>query len=437
MGPRKKAKKKKKRESNPSRRSFLGSEAPLELSDPFSSGLPDRRAMEGVMRQLLAEQIGEELDDSPLARAQQLIYEAFDVGDPEQKIQMAQQALAISADCADAYVLLGEYADSPQAALEMYEQGVAAGRRALGEQAFEELKGHFWGCLETRPYMRARLALANVLLHFGEREQAAAHLQEMLRLNPDDNQGVRYVLLGVLIELDRDDAAAALINEYEEDCSAEWSYGSALLAFRRKGDTPAARKLLAEATKANPHVPLYLAGFKSIPTRQPEYISPGEPSEAQSYAAAHLRCWKGTPGAVPWLRKAAEVTRDEPSLPRQQPWKGFPADLADLPQDEEEIWHVNIRRLSGKASSDDSLWAVLVTSPSREQLVATELMPEEPDNNETLRLLARIMSEPEDDQPRRPAALHVRRKATLQCLGEKAGRRRYRVSTRFAAGGRR
>jgi hypothetical protein len=30
---------------------------------------------------------------------------------------------------------------------------VAAGERSLGPKAFEEDAGHFWGILETRPYM--------------------------------------------------------------------------------------------------------------------------------------------------------------------------------------------------------------------------------------------------------------------------------------------
>ena len=32
---------------------------------------------------------------------------------------------------------------------------VETGQRTLGEQFFKENRGHFWGILETRPYMRA------------------------------------------------------------------------------------------------------------------------------------------------------------------------------------------------------------------------------------------------------------------------------------------
>jgi len=61
-------------------------------------------------------------------------------------------------DAADAYMILGNDAKNRgrlKTARQFYEQGVHAGERALGPEAFSEGVGHFWGVLETRPYMRA------------------------------------------------------------------------------------------------------------------------------------------------------------------------------------------------------------------------------------------------------------------------------------------
>ncbi|HXY17585.1 MAG TPA: tetratricopeptide repeat protein [Gaiellaceae bacterium] len=69
---------------------------------------------------------------------------------------------------------------------------VAAGERALGPRIFAEGAGYFWGLVETRPYMRARAALAALLWKLGRREEALEHARELLRLNPNDNQGIRY-----------------------------------------------------------------------------------------------------------------------------------------------------------------------------------------------------------------------------------------------------
>ena len=193
-----------------------------------------------------------------------MIDRAFDAP-PAKQIGLAREALKISPDCADAYVLLAEHAHNANEAQELYRQGVAAGERALGKKGFAELAGHFWGHLETRPYMRARQGLAQSLWEAGRREEAAEHYREMLRLNPNDNQGVRYSLATLLLDLDRDEELRRLLNEYEDDALAEWAYTKALAAFRAEGDAVRTKRLLQRAVKVNKHVPDYLLGHKPLP----------------------------------------------------------------------------------------------------------------------------------------------------------------------------
>src|SRR5205823_3664226 len=88
--------------------------------------------------------------------------------------------------------------------------------RALGPDVFRKSAGHFWGILQTRPYLRARLGLAQTLWALARREEAVQHLQEMLRLNPNDNQGIRYTLAGFLLFLDRDEDLARLLEQSPE-----------------------------------------------------------------------------------------------------------------------------------------------------------------------------------------------------------------------------
>ena len=67
--------------------------------------------------------------DSPLERAQELMYDAWEASG-SRRVKLARQALEISPDCADAYVLLAEEARSLPEAKQLYEQGVSAGERA-------------------------------------------------------------------------------------------------------------------------------------------------------------------------------------------------------------------------------------------------------------------------------------------------------------------
>ena len=53
-----------------------------------SSVLPDRRAMEGTLRHLVAGLQGDVGRDTPLVRAQDLIYQAFDEVDADRRVQL-------------------------------------------------------------------------------------------------------------------------------------------------------------------------------------------------------------------------------------------------------------------------------------------------------------------------------------------------------------
>lgn len=236
-----------------------------------------------------------------LERAQDAVYDALEVEGSE-RIALARKALEICPDCADAYVLLAEEtAVSLEDALDYYWQGMEAGERAIGEEEFRELVGEFWGFLKTRPYMRALHGVAETLELLGREEEAISHYEEMLRLNPDDNQGIREALLSLYIELGKLREARQLLKKYPNDVLAVWPYSKALLAFIEHGDTKASRRQLEKAIEANRYVPDYLLGYKQIPALPPMYASPGQPSDAMNSALTMLAAWSATRGALDWL----------------------------------------------------------------------------------------------------------------------------------------
>jgi hypothetical protein len=134
----------------------------------------------------------------------------------------------------------------------------------------------------------------------------------MLRLNPGDNQGIRYSLLNLLLELNRLDIVDALLDEYENDWSSEWCYTQVLRVFQREGNSPAAKKALKEALEQNHHVPDYLTGVTRIPARLPDMVSLGRESEAAHYASSHLNFWRKTRGAIAWLKEQTQPTAERP-----------------------------------------------------------------------------------------------------------------------------
>ncbi|HLE28045.1 MAG TPA: hypothetical protein VI793_08005 [Anaerolineales bacterium] len=275
---------------------FEGEEDEVEAAPPAF----DRRAMEGMLAGIPGvAQPG----DKKLRKAQEMMYRAFDEANPAKRISLAHKALATSPNCADAYVLLAEEeADTVARALGYYQKAVEAGERALGPDYFQHEAGYFWGILETRPYMRARFGLASSLWRLGRRDEAAAHFRDMLRLNEGDNQGVRYLLAGLLLEMDRDAELLKLLKQYKDDWSSVWTYTWALVEFRQSGPGKKADSRLKQALKQNAHVPAYLTGQKRIPNRMPDYIGVGDEREAAAYAGDHLNHWRRTAGAVAWLK---------------------------------------------------------------------------------------------------------------------------------------
>ncbi len=307
--------------------------APIDAATPRRPGPADQRAMERLTAEIerfaqasrfesldeanaaLRERFSGRIDDLPstatipLEKAQDLIYQAFEARG-RRRLQLARKALELSADCADAYVVLAEESRSLEDARALYDKGVAAGERALGPDVFAREVGHFWGIVATRPYLRARFGLARCLEDLDRRDEAIGHYREIIRLDPGDNQGVRYSLLAALLLAGRDDEVAALIEQFGDEPTALWRYGRALSVFRREGDSRAARECLRAARRTNRHVPQQLlADDEEWPGPEPASYAPGSREEAAICDSELGEAWRATPDAIRWLRAQAPARK--------------------------------------------------------------------------------------------------------------------------------
>ncbi len=346
-----------------------------------------------------------------LDRARRLAAQAAESLVPTKRLALAKEAVATSPDCAEGYILLAEMANTRKQALTYYEQAVDAATRVLGPETFRRGEGLFWGLIETRPYMRARIGLAEALWASGRRVEAIDHVLEMLRLNPGDNQGLRYMLTGWLLNQDQLDRLDELLAKYDED-SSTWVYTKALVAFRRGGDSPQARKLLLAAKKANKHVPDYLLGRKPLPSEQPVYYSPGNEDDAVLYVACHLSAWKSAPGAIAWVRsKMKERRRRRPKRSTViGPSLESESRLRDLPS-EMDAWQADFRQFARRveiAGERIRPWMVLVSSRTRELVLAHALTEEAPSPEEFWDIVAGAMETPAVGEPHRPSELKIR-----------------------------
>jgi tetratricopeptide (TPR) repeat protein len=238
---------------------------------------------------------------SPAELAQELAYQAWETPTDREAVALAREALTIFPDCADAYNVLAETdARSVEEALDFYRQGVDAGRRSLGEEFFAENAGHFWSMIETRPYMRARQGLADCLWAMGRQQESIVHSEALLELNPNDNQGIRDVLLSRYLALGNDAGAECLFRQYRDDGSAAFLWSRVLLDLRR-GDQVAAQVALQAAMDCNSHVAGFFTGKRKLPAELPETYSPGDRGEAVLYMANFAEVWLASSNAMEWL----------------------------------------------------------------------------------------------------------------------------------------
>ena len=136
-------------------------------------------------------------------------------------------ALMVDPGHADAWVHVGNIRLNEgllDEALQNYLTAEAAAlERTIGDPATYE--GPFWLDLDSRPYMRALHGKGLALWRLGRRDEAAAVFRQQLELNPNDNQGVRFMLPDLEAGLSWEESAARF-EESEQSRSDDASFSS-------------------------------------------------------------------------------------------------------------------------------------------------------------------------------------------------------------------
>lgn len=134
--------------------------------------------------------------DPKRQQAEEILNQGLDLldrGDEEEAGRYFSKSIDVDPNYADGYNHLGNIA---------YRNGDWAHAEGLYRQAFvlakPEVKhmcvGQYWGRLGSRPYMRAFLGLGLTASKQGRLREAIGIFTRMLKLNPNDNQGARYLI---------------------------------------------------------------------------------------------------------------------------------------------------------------------------------------------------------------------------------------------------
>ncbi|GGX93855.1 hypothetical protein GCM10007160_21630 [Litchfieldella qijiaojingensis] len=180
------------------------------------------------------------------------------------------------------------------------------------EQRRDKLAAHYlgalsdnavlpWGWLENRPLLRTLYEQA-LDSEDHDPDLAVEKMQRLLVLTPTDNQGVRFPLINLLLELDRNQEALALAERYPEDPYPETTFGK-VLALVRLGRIVKAEQALRDAHRLLPRVIDYLVpASKKPPKLQLDYVTLGGPDQAWWYREAMRPEYERTAGMLEWLK---------------------------------------------------------------------------------------------------------------------------------------
>jgi tetratricopeptide (TPR) repeat protein len=251
--------------------------------------------------------LGQEIPSSPHSllsaeeQAQDLVFAAYKLPINKAKLKI-EKALQLDRNCIVAYEFLGTQEDAAEIAIVFYEKGIQIGKQRFGGAYLKENKGFFWGLHETRPYMRCLQHYSDCLYAMGEVKECVRILEEMIELNPNDNQGVRDLLLLYLIELDERKKFKKYAEMYKEDDMAFSLFNHALFAYATMGETAESNKKLQLAMNQNKFVVPNLLSRKEIKSI-PEYHGFGDENEAIIYVHNAQFTWQTKIGAIEWIKR--------------------------------------------------------------------------------------------------------------------------------------
>ena len=134
-----------------------------------------------------------------IKRKEDYYYDAMDhlnLGDPDKAIRSCRKALDIDDHYVEAYLGL---------ALSYYHKDNRKKYEEYVNKAFDETKGKFpkwpnalyWNDIENRQYLRVISEKAVISWGAGDLKTAEELYRMLLKLNPNDNQGIRFLLAGM------------------------------------------------------------------------------------------------------------------------------------------------------------------------------------------------------------------------------------------------
>ncbi|MFD2922496.1 SEC-C metal-binding domain-containing protein [Halobacillus naozhouensis] len=228
-------------------------------------------------------------NDTELAQIK--AYEAYETEDKEEKRRLVNEALSLDENNIDGLALRAEFTNVMAEKLIFVLEAVDTGYRRLGEWDDGE-DAILWQVIEARPFLRAIEFLAELYEEKGEQNNAIDSYEDLIELNPNDNQGIRSQLIPLYIERERYFDLQKLLDLFPNEMSTERMFTIALLKILLGMDRNDSTFELKSANSRNEFVYELLSGEERMPAELPAQFSPGTFEEAVVYVHRNGHLWK-------------------------------------------------------------------------------------------------------------------------------------------------
>jgi len=197
--------------------------------------------------------------------------------------------------------LLYEESDRDRLAFESWIKGYQIGRRAFPDNFTPGEDLLPWGMLENRPFLRCVHGLALCFFDGGNLAKGIELFEFIISANPNDNQGIRAVLVEGYLKTGDYQEAVDICDNYKGDITVELTYGKPYALFKL-GDKGKATLLLREAIGFSPKVIKELLKKRHIPPKSldPDRYTVGGDDEAFYYWERSGILWED-PEMKQWL----------------------------------------------------------------------------------------------------------------------------------------
>lgn len=153
----------------------------------------------------------------------------------KEALKYAKKALSLEPENWDAASMVVQISsNTPEVLLDKLKKLIEQANDVMKRDGWfsEQYIGEFWGFHETRPYMRLRHLYVEMLIECAMYKKAIEECKDIIRLNDNDNMGVRYWLMHLYAYFEDEKPALELFEKYEEDYSSMFVLPLSMLYYK-------------------------------------------------------------------------------------------------------------------------------------------------------------------------------------------------------------